>query len=632
MAAGPYDVDGVDDAGTGTEAAVAFLDRLPAVAADHPVVALPYGDVDADALDAAGLTDVVVRSLPGPHAGRRGPAGRRRRTGPTRRRHRPPVPATARTPPTRSRFRGPARESSTDALDVEPRTDIAWAADGRRTHRDAGHAAGARGRPRRPRHRRAHRRRAAGRRYRGHHRHGAQPGGDPWRAAGRPGGRPDPRRRRRRGGEHARRAPAWPSSATWPSWRCSRLQAPARHDADGPRRTPARRGRRARGCRRDDGRHRGPRRGCGRAPSTASSAGTARRRGRGGRTARRRPVLDPAGLADITAAVATRDDLAGAVVGDADSALQAYDAGDRPGHLGGLARRPRGLPRRRRRRPVDPGAAARPGDPARAGRRHVQPGAPATPRWCSPCATTCPSPSRSCWSCAPRQPRAVDRRHRPAGARARAAHDAAGADPGAAVRRVRGDRQLTTPSGGPLGDRISLQVKSTAYGSISLLITIGAAVLLGLLFLRRLVNFVLRRRRAAAAELGAPEGTTGAPAAEPEPGVRAGPERRTVRREARDPAVDGRPGPPPPDDAARRQHRMPPPPPPRRRERAAARTPPRRSPRRPTARRRRRRHRSATRAGLLAAAGAAAAARPLPPPPPPAARDRWVPGRPTTPR
>ena len=70
---------------------------------------------------------------------------------------------------------------------------------------------------------------------------------------------------------------------------------------------------------------------------------------------------------------------------------------------------------------------------------------------------------------------------------------------------------LTTPGGGPLGERIDLQVKSTAYGPISLIITIGAAVLLGLLFLRRLVLFVLRRRRAAAAEpLGAPEGAAGA--------------------------------------------------------------------------------------------------------------------------
>jgi hypothetical protein len=70
--------------------------------------------------------------------------------------------------------------------------------------------------------------------------------------------------------------------------------------------------------------------------------------------------------------------------------------------------------------------------------------------------------------------------------------------------------QLTTPSGGPLGHRISLQVKSTAYGSISLIITLGAAVLLGLLFLRRLVNLARRRRRTTAApEQGAPEGASG---------------------------------------------------------------------------------------------------------------------------
>jgi hypothetical protein len=64
---------------------------------------------------------------------------------------------------------------------------------------------------------------------------------------------------------------------------------------------------------------------------------------------------------------------------------------------------------------------------------------------------------------------------------------------------------LTTPGGGPLGDRIDLQVKSTAYGPISLIITIGAAALLGVLFLRRLVLFVLRRRRAAGAGPGVPD-------------------------------------------------------------------------------------------------------------------------------
>nr|WP_275586001.1 DUF6049 family protein [Geodermatophilus sabuli] len=64
MAEGPYDVAGREGAGEGTDEAAAFLDRLRAVAADHPVVALPYGDVDTDALTAAGLAEVVTRSLP----------------------------------------------------------------------------------------------------------------------------------------------------------------------------------------------------------------------------------------------------------------------------------------------------------------------------------------------------------------------------------------------------------------------------------------------------------------------------------------------------------------------------------------------------------------------------------------
>lgn len=54
---------------------------------------------------------------------------------------------------------------------------------------------------------------------------------------------------------------------------------------------------------------------------------------------------------------------------------------------------------------------------------------------------------------------------------------------------------LSTPSGGPLGEPVQLRVTSTAYGPITLAITLGAAALLGLLFLRRLVLFVLRRRR-----------------------------------------------------------------------------------------------------------------------------------------
>jgi hypothetical protein len=74
---------------------------------------------------------------------------------------------------------------------------------------------------------------------------------------------------------------------------------------------------------------------------------------------------------------------------------------------------------------------------------------------------------------------------------------------------------LVSPGGGPLGDPVEMQVKSTAYGPISLIITIGSAALLGLLFLRRLVRFLLRRRAAATA-VGVPEPR----AAEPLPPTR----------------------------------------------------------------------------------------------------------------
>jgi hypothetical protein len=70
---------------------------------------------------------------------------------------------------------------------------------------------------------------------------------------------------------------------------------------------------------------------------------------------------------------------------------------------------------------------------------------------------------------------------------------------------------LTTPGGAALGDPVRLQVKSTAYGTISLLITFGAAGLLGLLFLRRLVLFVVHRRRSAPEALGAEGGVPAVP-------------------------------------------------------------------------------------------------------------------------
>jgi hypothetical protein len=76
---------------------------------------------------------------------------------------------------------------------------------------------------------------------------------------------------------------------------------------------------------------------------------------------------------------------------------------------------------------------------------------------------------------------------------------------------------LTTPGGTDLGETVRMQVRSGAYGPISLIITIGAASLLALLFLRRLVHFIRRRRARAAGvlpEVG-PDSTAEAPTRSP---------------------------------------------------------------------------------------------------------------------
>ncbi len=127
MAEGSYAVAGEAGAGTGTDAAAAWLERLRAVAADHPVVALPYGDVDADALQAAGLPAAVTRSLPGAadtddttadataDADGDGDGDGDTTEGGT---------VSADSP-------GPAGAALLrEVLDVEPRTDLAWAAGG----------------------------------------------------------------------------------------------------------------------------------------------------------------------------------------------------------------------------------------------------------------------------------------------------------------------------------------------------------------------------------------------------------------------------------------------------------------------------------------------------------------------
>ncbi|MGY1694174.1 DUF6049 family protein [Geodermatophilus sp. SYSU D00814] len=120
MAEGSYDVAGEEDAGTGTEAAAAWLERLRAVAADHPVVALSYGDVDADALQAAGLPAALTRSLPAAAA----PAGTAGDTPDGTDDGTDEGTVSAASP-------GPAGAALLeDVLGVAPRTDLSWAVGG----------------------------------------------------------------------------------------------------------------------------------------------------------------------------------------------------------------------------------------------------------------------------------------------------------------------------------------------------------------------------------------------------------------------------------------------------------------------------------------------------------------------
>ena len=126
MAAGPYGVGGVAGAGKGTDAAVAFLGRLRALAAVHPVVALAYGDVDADSLESAGLADVLTRSLPGTadgtaqlHSEAPAPTAAPTTAAPVTPGAPAPVPDAAQSAGARI---------LQSALHVAPRTDLFWAA------------------------------------------------------------------------------------------------------------------------------------------------------------------------------------------------------------------------------------------------------------------------------------------------------------------------------------------------------------------------------------------------------------------------------------------------------------------------------------------------------------------------
>jgi hypothetical protein len=116
MAAGPYTVGSGDDAaeGSGTADAADLLERLRALAAVHPVVVLPYADADADALVSVGLDDVLLRTLPGTADGTA---------------HQPVGPGTA-APGDPADPTGAGAALVRDVLDVEPVTDIAWPAGG----------------------------------------------------------------------------------------------------------------------------------------------------------------------------------------------------------------------------------------------------------------------------------------------------------------------------------------------------------------------------------------------------------------------------------------------------------------------------------------------------------------------
>lgn len=118
MAAGPYPVGSAT--GSGTQAAASFLQRLKAVAAGQTVVALPYGDVDAGALEAAGLAQVITRSLPGTPDGT---AHDDRFTGT------PGTPGGA-TGQDAAKDSGAGADILATALGLRPRTDTGWLPDG----------------------------------------------------------------------------------------------------------------------------------------------------------------------------------------------------------------------------------------------------------------------------------------------------------------------------------------------------------------------------------------------------------------------------------------------------------------------------------------------------------------------
>ncbi|MGY2127855.1 hypothetical protein [Blastococcus sp. SYSU DS0617] len=507
MAAGDYEVAG--GKGAGTAAAAAFLERLRAVAAVHPVVALPYGDVDVDALDAADLGDVVARSLPGTPAGTaQDPPGTPAGTSAEE----TLLPAGGSDVPAAEL---PAPEDGAGArilagaLDVEPRTDLAWAPGGTLSASSLARL--------------------------------SEGGIDEVVLA--PGavttgesavGRQDP-------------TAAAPVTLTTADGAVDALVADARlsdvvalseHTDGGPRLAQQRylaelallTAQAPPGSeqtvlvappREIDA---GPD-GVGAMMADTATlpwlrAATVESLAAGPRSedgALLEPVdqvrLDPAGLAVVDEVVAARDDLAGAVDGDAALALQAFDAAVSRATSVAWRDDPMGF-----REAADDLAAT-----MRRLRNSVTLLAPADGTY-----TLASSDAPLVLTVLNDLPFAVRvlPQVRSRGNRAISVGDVGiqVLAPGSrtvlqvptSMRQSGGvavTAALTTPGGGTLGERVELQVRSTAYGPISLIITIGAAALLGLLFLRRLVHFLLRRRaRATGSDAGVPPlGPDGSP-------------------------------------------------------------------------------------------------------------------------
>jgi hypothetical protein len=479
MADGPYAVAGNADAGSGSEEAAAFLERLRAVAADHPVVALPYGDVDADALTAAGLSQVVARSLPGSPEGtvQDDPGAP------------PAVPTAAPDEPGGAAGADILRE----VLGIEARTDLAWAAGGSLRRETLGVLEDG-----------------------GVEEVVLTPGGltDGAAALGLDG----PARATVRTADGAvealvadsalsdlaglaARAPGGPRAVEQRSIAelallnlqpggaaagQSVLVAPPREvDAD-PAAVSAMMAASAQLP--------------GVQPATVAQLGDGPAAGTGELVPPTGPGgLEPAGLADVTAAVRIRDQLAGAVVGDADAALAPWDAA--------VARITSATWRN------DPAAFARAAADLRTamGRllERVTLLAPADGTYSlassdSPLVLTVQNDLPFALRVQLRvQTRGNALSVGGLGDQVLAPEQRTTLQVPTQVRqsgRFGVAATLTTPDGAPLGDPVQLKVKSTAYGTVSLAITIGAAALLGLLFLRRLVRYLLRRRRGTAGD------------------------------------------------------------------------------------------------------------------------------------